>query len=638
MSSRLYYKLVGSTHNQKHNDQSYRLVQFVSDEPHPDTDDTTTRNDTGGLVHEWVTQTVEMLHQQWPQTVPPPTTTTTNGGGAAANGFENKIVTPHHHSKGGLPCSYQLMLCHDSTHEPCQVIGHGRLTDCFTSAGGTAAAVTFVLIHAAHRRRGWGRILMTVLQDEAQRLGYQYLYLWTTTAVDFYRRHLGYQPSHRVSLKRTCLKSLHTHQVQSLEDMIRQKSQPISSRKATTALTEPAQSQRPVQEVIPLLSSSCESNDEQPQQQQETDVWLCKRLVEETGSSLQVPVETRFQELEHAIPTMRWWRRDHAAAAASSSLFQNGGSSSSGVDWCYQFHSVPWQAQIGPSCGLAALRMVRDYFVHQQQQQNNNNGRPFNPPTSTASEPDNVPCPSLLTVARDRGYTQDGEVFDIRHLQTLARDVCGLDCELHSTRNDDHVSVRTLYRELVHHGSLWILPYDSNPCTKQPSQLKGQGAHYGIVVGMLAPTKFTRTKASDKDRKTITTANTNADSSHHHHATKEPTISATKSVGNSPIHWHSWTSWDMAAAAQMTSTNHDTPLDQDDDDHDNSLPLVQHSLSQSWAIASWKTFLESNQQLISVNERKFGSQQQLNLKDHILLCKGILGDKKDMTEHDDTVS
>jgi hypothetical protein len=33
--------------------------------------------------------------------------------------------------------------------------------------------------------------------------------------------------------------------------------------------------------------------------------------------------------------------------------------------WEYSLLQVPWQRQIGPSCGLAALRMVRDFFEQQ---------------------------------------------------------------------------------------------------------------------------------------------------------------------------------------------------------------------------------------------------------------------------------
>jgi hypothetical protein len=52
---------------------------------------------------------------------------------------------------------------------------------------------------------------------------------------------------------------------------------------------------------------------------------------------------------------------------------------------------------------------------------------------------------------------------------------------------------------------------------------------------------------------------------------------------------------------------------------------VQHSLSQSLMIAPMSEFWESNQQLLSVDEGKFG-MQDLDLKDRIVVCKEIRSD------------
>ena len=51
--------------------------------------------------------------------------------------------------------------------------------------------------------------------------------------------------------------------------------------------------------------------------------------------------------------------------------------------------NVPWQRQIGPSCGLAALRMVRDYFFAALEGE-------------AASKL--AQMPSLMREAKERGY------------------------------------------------------------------------------------------------------------------------------------------------------------------------------------------------------------------------------------------
>lgn len=40
--------------------------------------------------------------------------------------------------------------------------------------------------------------------------------------------------------------------------------------------------------------------------------------------------------------------------------------------------------------------------------------------------------PSLLAAARERGFTEDGEIFSVAHLAVLGCEVCGLDCQVAS--------------------------------------------------------------------------------------------------------------------------------------------------------------------------------------------------------------
>jgi N-acetylglutamate synthase-like GNAT family acetyltransferase len=303
-----------------------------------------------------------------------------------------------------LPCSYLLI------HKK-KVVAHGRLTSCFEGAGGNAVAATYII--AEPRGQGYGSILMTLLEKEAIQLGYHYVYLWTTTAISFYSK-LGYSKTDRVSLHSACLKTLHSDQVGVLETMLAKRSFCKSATHHNETIMLP------------------------PDATAENDVWLRKRLVESVASTM-IPIERRMEEFEAAIQQCTEMLR-----------------------WEYFMHSIPWQQQLGPSCGLAALRMLRDYYIVL---------------TETNA---NVKMPSLLAEAQVKNYSKDGEIFDARNIVKLA-DFCGLHTELRSFQQMRPKDIMNLLKD----GGALILPYDSQPLTRRPWLNGGKSAHYGIIVGML---------------------------------------------------------------------------------------------------------------------------------------------------------
>jgi hypothetical protein len=206
------------------------------------------------------------------------------------------------------------------------------------------------------------------------------------------------------------------------------------------------------------------------------------------------------------------------------------------IQWFYTLQEVPWQAQVGPSCGLAALRMVRDFF------------RPHGQ------------MPSLLSEAREKGYSQDGEIFDANHLQLLAENICGLKCEMASFASLTPSRVLST----LSNGGVLIIPYDSNSRTKLPSKLEGRSSHYGIIVGLLAG--FPNAQSVECL----------------YPLTTEQPLSETAAI----------------------------------------YLLVQHSLSSQLVIASWVDFLDSNQQLATIDTAKFGAPK-LDLKDRVIICPGV---------------
>ncbi len=395
---------------------------------------------------------------------------------------------------------------------------HGRLTECFESAGGNAAAATFIVIDSTLRSQGLGRHLMKMLEEEAKRLGYHYTYLWTKTAIPFYQK-VGYQECKRVSLKRACLTSLDATQVESLEAILSRKSQ-----------QQQHGGKKKQRETI-LLPPTNDDEDDHTQ-----DVWLRKRLVEQVGS-IRVPLSEHIDDIKRTIMV--------------HPLREN-------LDWRYFLLPLPWQAQIGPSCGLAALRMVRGYYFYDQSIDDKVNN----------DVDGQVPLSSLLPEAQERGYTQDGEVFNANNLFDLASEVCGLSCEMCSTQDLD---LRRIW-DVLRGDGVFILPYDSNARTRLPARFSGKSAHYGIIVGFLVG------RNCDK--------NTNS---------KTPAL---------------------------------TPLEREDDtamdyvEVDSFYLMVQHSLSPKLSIARWSEFAESNQQLTTIDQEKYGTGD-LDLKDRIIILRGM---------------
>jgi predicted GNAT family acetyltransferase len=404
------------------------------------------------------------------------------------------------------------------------------LTECFESAGGNAAAATFIIVDDSLRGKGLGRQLMEFLEEEAKRLGYHYLYLWTKTAIPFYQK-IGYRECQRVSLKRACLKVLQESQVETLEAVLFRKTQQQQRPLNIDNHQQPQGRPKKQRETV-LLPPTKEGEDDTA-----ADVWLRKRLLEHVGSR-QVPLSERLDEMKEIIA-------GHVGETRH---------------WRYFLLSLPWQAQVGPSCGLAALRMIHEYYLFDRSSNSN--------ASNHDAIDEQIQRPSLLGEAQERGYTQDGEVFNANHLLSLARDACGLKGEMCSPQTLQPQQIgQTLWD-----GGVFVLPYDSNPRTRLPALLSGKNAHYGIIVGILAGWKLDTIGSTGMD---------------------EPVLDSLD---------------DVAALAHC--------------DKELFYVLVQHSLSPKLSVAPLSAFVSSNQQLDTADDNKF-EVQELDLKDRIILLRGI---------------
>ena len=112
--------------------------------------------------------------------------------------------------------------------------------------------------------------------------------------------------------------------------------------------------------------------------------------------------------------------------------------------------AVPWERQVGPSCGLAALRMVA---------------------SSSLVRANLDAMDGLLDSARELGASTDGEMFDISDLATLASTTLGLKC-----------SVVPFVPEPVDPTKLVVITYDKGPGAGRPELRGGRSAHYGVIV------------------------------------------------------------------------------------------------------------------------------------------------------------
>ena len=455
-------------------------------------------------VSSWLISAARLLQKQWPrQDREKNESTESDPGGEKGDtdddAYYRKFLV--HHEKScpsySLACSYILLQKNSQKPMMADVVGHGRLTECYESAGGNAVATTYILVDQQHRGKGFGRTLMFLLEQEAKckerlRCDYHFVYLWCkATTAPFYEKS-GYRLSkNRVSLQRPCLKSLTATSVQSLEDiLLRRRRQPPQDQNdkngpvaATTKDNNSLGKVTKKLETIMLLPSQSQSNkaDGVEQPPVKDDVWLRKRLVDHVESTV-ASVEERKMELEKfvtATDTRRIVSHEHTANKIIIIGHEN-------AKHCYEYRwnpHIPWQMQIGPTCGLTAIRMIRDFYR-----------------ASKSSDDNDTEQDSLLANAQKRGYTDDGEMFDADQLRDLMKDQLSTESSTKRFIVKTHETSSLTTREIestIQKGGIWIIPYDSNPRTKLPGNFKGIHAHWGIVVGILYSRSIKETDRDD---------------------------------------------------------------------------------------------------------------------------------------------
>ena len=325
-------------------------------------------------------------------------------------------------------------------------VGHARLgatavSDRDDAAGGRCAIVTSVVVEGTFRGAGRGSRLMRALHDLASVAGYAYVYLWTDAAAPFYAR-LGYCETEGASADTAALRKLPTRSLSALEGLLASKAAAATAMAAASV-------------VAAGLTGTPLSKDERCEGEEVMGgrmVHMRKRLLEE----LPLRAAPAKEELLGALR--------QAAARADQTL------PLSGDVWRACIVQVAMAAQVGPTCGLAALRMAA------QAHATAGGGRP----TGTAAHGcgGSFAAPSLLTVAQERRYSVDGEIFDVGHLCALARDVCGLDAEVVAWPDASSLAAALAA------GHLFVAPYDRGDANYgAPVCRGGARAHYALLVG-----------------------------------------------------------------------------------------------------------------------------------------------------------
>jgi len=244
------------------------------------------------------------------------------------------------------------------------------------------------------RHQGLGIKLLSLLEAEAAALGYRYSCVWADDAVQKFYIKAGYLECEPQSISR------------------------------------PVLNDKPVARLERLM---------QTRSVKEGDVCLRKRLQERSTElaalrqNLLGQIEEELEALAHSCNLQSEWTN-------------------------LDFISIPWERQVGPSCGLAALRMVASSSLVR----------------ANLSELD-----KLLEHAKALGASTDGEMYDINDLAKLASEALGLQVRV-APFNSQLCSSSVAP---IKSTPMCVLTYDKGPGAGRPELRSGLSAHYGVLIG-----------------------------------------------------------------------------------------------------------------------------------------------------------
>lgn len=305
------------------------------------------------------------------------------------------------------------------------VVGHAQLQRASAMAdAGRAALVHSVLVAPAYRRRGLGRLLMRAVEDAATRAGYCMVYLSTPDRADFYRA-CGYHVADAapVAASNRAAAKLTAGARESIEGALAANFARMQAARGAAAGGS---------------GSSGAADGGGGAVHVAGNTWMRKRLVDFLPATALGDADIA-NDISRGVEACVGREIDVDAFVAR----------------------VPSQRQVGPTCGLTALRMAMDAF-------------------GVAAEDGDS---SLLARAAAKGFTTDGEMFSAEALADVAASCCGLDASLVDFSTVGAGDVRRALAE----AALLVVPYDRGAGTSEPAALGGASAHWCLIVGAVGP-------------------------------------------------------------------------------------------------------------------------------------------------------
>ena len=290
------------------------------------------------------------------------------------------------------------------------VVGHVCLRAASEVADGRSAIVYSVVVSPSNRRQGLGRFVMSNVEAEARSRGFSYLYLFTDDQQPFYES-CGYSVCERISaVGQVAVKFLNASSLDGLQRM-------VAARAARQQKEEDG-------EIVDASTGGSETV------AGANAIWLRKALVETTPSTdtdRAVDAEMLAGAADECWGPRSGlsWRLHvqdllilRGATGANLAPFGLCG------DGCeVALLDASWERQVGPSCGLALIRVL-SRFLHARGASRREDAAEVPGKTEAGVAGIGIyhptsPLPpqgSILSAAKERGYSNEGEMFSLENM------------------------------------------------------------------------------------------------------------------------------------------------------------------------------------------------------------------------------
>ena len=286
--------------------------------------------------------------------------------------------------------------------------------------------MSYVIVAKERRGEGLGHVLLLEAEAVALSLGYQYVYLWTQIP-GFYAK-LGYKTCERVAMASPALRKLSSSGLAGLEGLFGRKARVVtgggggsggggvgfsssvaaeaaSQSDGATAVATAAVTAAATAAVTVAATAAAAATRATATATAATDVWMRKRISKTLWDITRITETEAQKAVQHAMSA------DNVIAFV---------------------RPVQVALQVGPCCGICALASARKCLL--------------------GKETDGQ---EVLTFAKEKGFSQDGEIFDMESFASLAQSQ-GLDAHVFDIRD---LTARDIFSRLLD-DELLIVPFD----------------------------------------------------------------------------------------------------------------------------------------------------------------------------------